>query len=102
MWPEGDVFGPSGAGPPEETQLLREIFFAALPRESHGQILPPRQRGPGLETLWALKATPPAGHAPPEAEEPEELEEEEVEEDEEEQTVQVAEKEFNFMDYLKR
>ncbi|XP_040395383.1 protein timeless homolog isoform X1 [Cygnus olor] len=73
VWPEGDVFGPSGAGPPEETQLLREIFFAALPR-----------------------------HAPPEAEEPEELEEEEVEEDEEEQTVQVAEKEFNFMDYLKR
>ncbi|KAI6062328.1 Protein timeless-like protein isoform X1 [Aix galericulata] len=73
VWPEGDVFGPSGVGPSEETQLLREIFFAALPR-----------------------------HAPPEAEEPEELEEEEVEEDEEEQTVQVAEKEFNFMDYLKR
>lgn len=49
-----------------------------------------------------LNTSPPAGQTPPEAEEPEELEEEEVEEDEEEQAVQVAEKEFNFMDYLKR
>lgn len=53
VWPEGDVFGPSGAGPSEEAQLLQEIFFAALPRESRGQILPPWQRGPGLETLCA-------------------------------------------------
>ncbi|XP_009951328.1 PREDICTED: protein timeless homolog, partial [Leptosomus discolor] len=71
VWPEGDVFGPPDAGPPEETQLLREILFAPLP-----------------------------GHEPPEAEEPEE--EEEEDEEEEEETVQVSEKEFNFLDYLKR
>ncbi|KAM9617077.1 protein timeless homolog isoform 5-T5 [Morphnus guianensis] len=71
VWPEGDVFGPPDAGPPEETRLLREILFAPLP--------------------W---------HAPPEAEEPEE--EEDEEEEEEEETMQVSEKEFNFLDYLKR
>ncbi|XP_009464552.1 PREDICTED: protein timeless homolog, partial [Nipponia nippon] len=71
VWPEGDVFGPLDAEPPEETQLLREILFAPLPR-----------------------------HAPPEAKEPEE--EEEEDEEEEEETVQVSEKEFNFLDYLKR
>ncbi|XP_068266009.1 protein timeless homolog isoform X3 [Nyctibius grandis] len=72
VWPEGDVFGPPDVGPPEETRLLREILFAPLPQ-----------------------------HAPPEAEEPEE-EEEEEDEEEEEETVQVSEKEFNFLDYLKR
>ncbi|KAM6231160.1 protein timeless homolog isoform 2-T3 [Spheniscus humboldti] len=71
VWPEGDVFGPPDAEPPEETRLLREILFAPLPR-----------------------------HVPPEAEEPEE--EEEEDEEEEEGTVQVSEKEFNFLDYLKR
>ncbi|XP_074785618.1 protein timeless homolog isoform X2 [Athene noctua] len=71
VWPEGDVFGPPEAGPPEETQLLREILLAPLPR-----------------------------HAPPEAEEP--REEEEEDEEEEEETVRVSEKEFNFLDYLKR
>ncbi|XP_068777323.1 protein timeless homolog isoform X3 [Struthio camelus] len=53
VWPEGDVFGPTGVEPSEETKLLHEILFAPLPR-----------------------------HAPPEAEEPEELEEEEEEEEE--------------------
>ncbi|XP_065510289.1 protein timeless homolog isoform X2 [Caloenas nicobarica] len=72
VWPEGDVFGAPDAGPPEETRLLREILFAPLPQP-----------------------------APPEAEEPEE-EEEEEDEEEEEETVQVSEKEFNFLDYLKR
>lgn len=43
---------------------------------------------------------PTTGHAPAEPEEPEE--EEEEDEEEEEQTVQVSEKEFNFLDYLKR
>ena len=40
------------------------------------------------------------GHNTPEAEEPEE--EEEEDEEEEEETVRVSEKEFNFLDYLKR
>ncbi|XP_069735742.1 protein timeless homolog isoform X1 [Phaenicophaeus curvirostris] len=71
VWPEGDVFGPLDAGPPEEIQLLREILLAPLPQNT-----------------------------PPEAEEPEE--EEEEEEEEEQETVQVSEKEFNFLDYLKR
>lgn len=34
VWPEGDVFGAADAGPPEETQLLREILGASLPGES--------------------------------------------------------------------
>ncbi|XP_068033904.1 protein timeless homolog isoform X3 [Anomalospiza imberbis] len=71
VWPEGDVFGSADVGPPEETQLLREILVAPLPRR-----------------------------APAEPEEPEE--EEEEDEEEEEQTLQVSEKEFNFLDYLKR
>ncbi|XP_074386636.1 protein timeless homolog isoform X4 [Zonotrichia albicollis] len=72
VWPEGDVFGSADVAPDEETQLLREILVAALPR-----------------------------HTPAEPEEPEE-EEEEEDEEEEEQTMQVSEKEFNFLDYLKR
>ncbi|KAJ7418474.1 Protein timeless like protein [Willisornis vidua] len=72
VWPEGDVFGAADSGPPEETRLLREILVAPLPR-----------------------------HAPPEPEEPDD-EEEEGEEEEEEETVRVSEKEFNFLDYLKR
>ncbi|XP_058678064.1 protein timeless homolog [Ammospiza caudacuta] len=73
VWPEGDVFGSADVGPDEETRLLREILVAALPR-----------------------------HTPTEPEEPEEEEEEEEDEEEEEQTMQVSEKEFNFLDYLKR
>lgn len=87
------MFGAADAGPPEETRLLREILVAPLPSESpavtpgRGKTL--RHCGPS--------AHPPAGPAP---EEPEE--EEEEDEEEEEQTVQVSEKEFNFLDYLKR
>ncbi|XP_018417522.1 PREDICTED: protein timeless homolog [Nanorana parkeri] len=72
VWPEGDVFGSSESGPEEEVELLKQIFFADLPRSS--QV------------------------------EEEEEEEEEVEEEIEEEltSVQVSEKEFNFLDYMKR
>ncbi|TFK02887.1 t-SNARE domain-containing protein 1 [Platysternon megacephalum] len=79
VWPERDVFGSPQAGDvfgslDEEIQLLRQILFAPLPRQ-----------------------------AAPEVEEPGEEEEEEEEEVEEElASVQVSEKEFNFLDYLKR
>lgn len=53
--------------------------------------------GPGR---CRASARPTAGHAPAEPEEPEE--EEEEDEEEEAQTLQVSEKEFNFLDYLKR
>ena len=97
VWPEGDVFGPPGVEPPEETQLLREICFAELPRECTA---PPH--GSGVWGCSGPLTLPPTGPtAPPEAEEPEEPEEEE-EEEEEEEAVRVSEKEFNFMDYLKR
>ncbi|XP_053230673.1 protein timeless homolog isoform X2 [Podarcis raffonei] len=73
VWPEGDVFGSSSLGPDEETELLRQIFFATLPRQTA-----------------------------PETDEPEEaLEEEEVAE-EELASVNVSEKEFSFLDYMKR
>uniref|UniRef100_A0A8C3HL96 Timeless circadian regulator n=1 Tax=Chrysemys picta bellii TaxID=8478 RepID=A0A8C3HL96_CHRPI len=72
VWPEQDVFGSPQAALDEEIELLRQILFAPLP---------------------------PA----PEVEEPGEEEEEEEEEVEEElASVQVSEKEFNFLDYLKR
>ncbi|KAM5179479.1 protein timeless homolog [Mantella aurantiaca] len=72
VWPEGDVFGSSDSGPEEEVELLKQIFFADLPRSS--------------------------------LVEDNEEEEEEVEEEIEEEltSVQVSEKEFNFLDYMKR
>uniref|UniRef100_A0A8C3P6M3 Timeless circadian regulator n=1 Tax=Chrysemys picta bellii TaxID=8478 RepID=A0A8C3P6M3_CHRPI len=74
VWPEQDVFGSPQAALDEEIELLRQILFAPLPRQ-----------------------------AAPEVEEPGEEEEEEEEEVEEElASVQVSEKEFNFLDYLKR
>ncbi|KAM9514583.1 protein timeless homolog isoform 2-T2 [Guaruba guarouba] len=95
VWPEGDVFGPPNAGPPEETRLLQDIFFALLPRESVALGMGGLRFGDAA----APQHCPIAEHAPPEAEEPEE---EEEAEEEEEETVQVSEKEFNFHDYLKR
>ncbi|XP_040839530.1 protein timeless homolog [Ochotona curzoniae] len=74
VWPEGDVFGSPDISPEEEIQLLKEILYAPLPRQPGGE-----EHGPE-----------------------EEEEEEEMEEEEELQEVQVSEKEFNFMDYLKR
>ncbi|XP_067385616.1 protein timeless homolog isoform X2 [Emydura macquarii macquarii] len=74
VWPEGDVFGSPGAAVEEELEMLKQIFFAPVPRQ-----------------------------AAPEAEEPGEEEEEEEEVEEEElASVQVSEKEFSFLDYLKR
>ncbi|XP_044851377.1 protein timeless homolog isoform X1 [Mauremys mutica] len=73
VWPEQDVFGSPQAALEEEIQLLRQILFAPLPRQ-----------------------------AVPEVEEPGEEEEEEEEVEEELASVQVSEKEFNFLDYLKR
>nr|XP_048688351.1 protein timeless homolog isoform X1 [Caretta caretta]XP_048688354.1 protein timeless homolog isoform X1 [Caretta caretta] len=73
VWPEQDVFGSPQAALEEEIQLLRQILFAPLPRQ-----------------------------AAPEVEEPGEEEEEEEEVEEELASVQVSEKEFNFLDYLKR
>ncbi|XP_012508215.1 PREDICTED: protein timeless homolog [Propithecus coquereli] len=72
VWPEGDVFGSQDISPEEEIQLLKQILSAPLPRQEG-----PEEQG---------------------AEE----EEEEDEEEEELQVVQVSEKEFNFLDYLKR
>ncbi|XP_041440331.1 protein timeless homolog isoform X2 [Xenopus laevis] len=71
VWPEGDVFGAEEIEPEEETELLKQILFADLPRSTRA--------------------------------ESEDLEEEEEEIEEEELTsVQVSEKEFNFLDYMKR
>ncbi|KAM6153293.1 protein timeless homolog isoform 2-T2 [Erethizon dorsatum] len=75
VWPEGDVFGFPDISPEEEMQLLKQILSAPLPRQQG------TEEG-GIE----------------EAEE----EEEEEEEKEELQVVQVSEKEFDFLDYLKR
>ncbi|XP_045685429.1 protein timeless homolog isoform X1 [Phyllostomus hastatus] len=74
VWPEGDVFGSQDISPEEEIQLLKQVLCAPLPRQQG-----PEERG-----------------AEEEEEEEEEVEEEEL------QVVQVSEKEFNFLDYLKR
>ncbi|KAF0883335.1 protein timeless homolog [Crocuta crocuta] len=73
VWPEGDVFGSQDISAEEEIQLLKQILCAPLPR----------QQGPEEQGA-------------------EEEEEEEEVEEEELQAVQVSEKEFNFLDYLKR
>ncbi|XP_006859499.1 PREDICTED: protein timeless homolog [Chrysochloris asiatica] len=72
VWPEGDVFGCEDISPEEEIQLLKQIISAPLPRQQ------------GLEEQGA------------------EEEEEDEEEEEELQAVQVSEREFNFLDYLRR
>ncbi|XP_064140124.1 protein timeless homolog isoform X4 [Loxodonta africana] len=72
VWPEGDVFGCQDISPEEEIQLLKQILSAPLPR----------QQGPEEQGA--------------------EEEDEEEEEEEELQVVQVSEKEFNFLDYLRR
>uniref|UniRef100_A0A8C3VYZ2 Timeless circadian regulator n=1 Tax=Catagonus wagneri TaxID=51154 RepID=A0A8C3VYZ2_9CETA len=72
VWPEGDVFGSQDISPEEEIELLKQILWAPLPR----------QQGPEDQGV--------------------EEEDEEEEEEEELQVVQVSEKEFNFLDYLKR
>lgn len=76
VWPEGDVFGSQDISPVEEIQLLKQILQAPLPRQQGTE-----ERG---------------------AEEENEEEDEEEDEEEELQVVQVSEKEFNFLDYLKR
>lgn len=73
VWPEGDVFGSSESGPEEEVELLKQIFFADLPKSSQVE---------------------------DNEEQEEEVDEEEIEE--ELTSVQVSEKEFNFLDYMKR
>ncbi|XP_060128020.1 protein timeless homolog [Zootoca vivipara] len=73
VWPEGDVFGSSSLGPDEEVELLRQIFFASLPRQTA-----------------------------PETDEPEEAAEEEEVAEEELASVKVSEREFTFLDYMKR
>nr|XP_030722476.1 protein timeless homolog isoform X2 [Globicephala melas] len=72
VWPEGDVFGSQDISPEEEIQLLKQIVWAPLPR----------QQGPEEQGA--------------EEEDEEEVEEEEL------HMVEVLEKEFNFLDYLKR
>nr|XP_056709954.1 protein timeless homolog [Euleptes europaea] len=73
VWPEGDVFGSPSLAPDEEVELLKHIFFASLPRQ-----------------------------AAPETYEPEEAAEEEEITEEELASVRVSEKEFSFLDYVKR
>ncbi|XP_049444024.1 protein timeless homolog [Epinephelus fuscoguttatus] len=72
VWPEGDVFGSADVEPEEELELLKQILHANLPRSS-----------------------PPEPVAEDE-DDAAELEEEELE------SVQISEKEFNFLDFIKR
>ncbi|KAM9361460.1 protein timeless homolog [Symphorus nematophorus] len=72
VWPEGDVFGSADVEPEEELELLKQILNANLPRSS---------------------APEPVAEDEDDAAE---LEEEELE------CVQVSEKEFNFLDFIKR
>ncbi|XP_069007314.1 protein timeless homolog [Embiotoca jacksoni] len=72
VWPEGDVFGSADVEPEEELELLKQILHANLPRSS------------------------PETAVEEEEEDGAELEEEELE------SVQVSEKEFNYLDFIKR
>ncbi|KAM6325892.1 protein timeless homolog isoform 3-T4 [Alca torda] len=83
---------------PQALRLLR----SARDVWPEGDVFGPPDAGTPEETrlLREILFAPLPRPAPPEAEEPEE--EEEEDEEEEEETVQVSEKEFNFLDYLKR
>ncbi|KAM3621383.1 uncharacterized protein V6R79_010566 [Siganus canaliculatus] len=72
VWPEGDVFGSADVEPEEELELLKQILHANLPRS-----------------------------APPEPVAEDEDDAAEFEEEELE-SIQVSEKEFNFLDFVKR
>uniref|UniRef100_A0A3Q2U6V8 Timeless circadian clock n=1 Tax=Fundulus heteroclitus TaxID=8078 RepID=A0A3Q2U6V8_FUNHE len=72
VWPDGDVFGSSDVEPEEELDLLKQIFHANLPRRS-AETVTEEEEDDGAE-----------------------LEEEELE------SVQLSEKEFNFLDFIKR
>ncbi|XP_070758928.1 protein timeless homolog isoform X2 [Enoplosus armatus] len=72
VWPEGDVFGSADVEPEEELELLQQILHANLPRSSAPESV--------VE----------------EEDDAAELEEEEFE------SVQISEKEFNFLDFIKR
>ncbi|XP_067880636.1 protein timeless homolog isoform X2 [Heterodontus francisci] len=72
VWPAGDVFGSSDLRLEEESQLLRQVLFAKLPRQLAVEV-----------------------------EETDEFRDEEIEEEETE-SVRVTESEFIFLDYLKR
>ncbi|XP_038607997.1 protein timeless homolog [Tachyglossus aculeatus] len=82
VWPEGDVFGAPELSAEEEVQLLGQILSASLPRRP--------------------EAAQPGGAGEEEEGEEEEEAEGEEEAEEELQAVQVAEREFNFLDYLRR
>ncbi|XP_044073167.1 protein timeless homolog isoform X2 [Siniperca chuatsi] len=73
VWPEGDVFGSADVEPEEELELLKQILHANLPRSS-----------------------PPEPVVEEEEDDAAELEEEELE------SVQVSEREFNLLDFIKR
>ncbi|XP_078287391.1 protein timeless homolog isoform X2 [Rhinoraja longicauda] len=72
VWPEGDVFGSSNILLTEESELLKQILFANLPRQPVAEV-----------------------------EETEEFRDEEIEEEETE-SVRVSESQFDLFDYLKR
>ncbi|XP_051632653.1 protein timeless homolog isoform X3 [Manacus candei] len=83
---------------PQALRLLR----SARDVWPEGDVFGAADAGPPEETrlLREILVAPLPRNAPPEPEEPED--EEEEDEEEEEETVQVSEKEFNFLDYLKR
>ncbi|XP_027764170.1 protein timeless homolog isoform X2 [Empidonax traillii] len=83
---------------PQALRLLR----SARDVWPEGDVFGAADAGPSEETrlLREILVAPLPRHTPPEPEEPED--EEEEDEEEEEETVQVSEKEFNFLDYLKR
>ncbi|XP_060898705.1 protein timeless homolog [Labrus mixtus] len=77
VWPEGDVFGSVDVEPEEELELLKQILHANLPRSS--PLEPAAEEEDDDDDDDAV-----------------ELEEEELE------NIQVSEKEFNFLDFIKR
>ncbi|XP_075880602.1 protein timeless homolog [Nelusetta ayraudi] len=72
VWPEGDAFGSADVEPDEELELLKQILHANLPRSS-----PPELPADDEDEIA-------------------ELEEEEL------ASVQVSEREFNYLDFIKR
>lgn len=97
MWPEGDVFGSADVEPEEELELLKQILHANLPSKFLKSIF----TWPFVLEQYSNLAFLILGSTPPEPVVEEEYDAAELE-DEELESVQVSEKEFSFLDFIKR
>lgn len=101
VWPEGDVFGSADVEPEEELELLKQILYANLPSQFVFFVffhisLCVTVSVENFNFAHFIPGSSPPEPVPEDEEDAAELEEEEFE------SIQVSEREFNFLDFIKR